>query len=101
MRKLMMPIMTMYIFFIFLYIFLVKIPTNMSDANNETAAVTQPQQQSPSQNGKERSKSTEEKEIPREPALVCKDINVSDKYVFLSFFKYVVVQKFLVLVGRK
>lgn len=34
-------------------------------------------QQQPSQNGKERSKSTEEKEIPREPALVCKDINVS------------------------
>ncbi|XP_046805075.1 uncharacterized protein LOC111684104 [Lucilia cuprina] len=47
----------------------------MSDANNETAAVTQ-QQQSPPQNGKERSKSTEEKEIPREPALVCKDINI-------------------------
>ncbi|EDW67805.1 uncharacterized protein LOC115771879 [Drosophila novamexicana] len=33
------------------------------------------QQQQP-QNGKERSKSTEEKEIPREPALVCKDINI-------------------------
>lgn len=47
----------------------------MSDANNETAAVTQ-QQQSPPHNGKERSKSTEEKEIPREPALVCKDINI-------------------------
>lgn len=60
------------------FIFLDKIPTNMSDANNETAAVTQ-QQQSPPHNGKERSKSTEEKEIPREPALVCKDINVSDK----------------------
>ncbi|TMW51096.1 hypothetical protein DOY81_003827 [Sarcophaga bullata] len=47
----------------------------MSDANSETSAVTQ-QQQSPPQNGKERSKSTEEKEIPREPALVCKDINI-------------------------
>lgn len=34
------------------------------------------QQQQP-QNGKERSKSTEEKEIPREPALVLKDIDVS------------------------
>lgn len=33
------------------------------------------QQQQP-QNGKERSRSTEEKEVPREPALVCKDINV-------------------------
>ena len=49
----------------------------MSDANSETSPVTQ--QQSPPQNGKERSKSTEEKEIPREPALVCKDINVSIK----------------------
>lgn len=36
-------------------------------------------QQQPSQNGKERSKSTEEKEIPREPALVCKDIDVSNE----------------------
>lgn len=46
----------------------------MSDANSETSPVTQTQ---PPQNGKERSKSTEEKEIPREPALTCKDINVS------------------------
>lgn len=61
--------------FVFVFLFLAKISTNMSDANNETAAVTK--QQSPPQNGKERSKSTEEKEIPREPALVCKDINVS------------------------
>lgn len=34
-------------------------------------------QQQQSQNGKERSKSTEEKEVPREPALVLKDIDVS------------------------
>lgn len=48
----------------------------MSAANSgETSPVTQ-QQQQPPQNGKERSKSTEEKEIPREPALVCKDINI-------------------------
>lgn len=40
------------------------------------------QQQQP-QNGKERSKSTEEKEIPREPALVCKDINVSIIYIYI------------------
>jgi len=40
----------------------------MSEANNET--------QRRSENGKERSKSTEEKEIPREPALVCKDVNI-------------------------
>ncbi|KAM8707397.1 hypothetical protein ACLKA7_011477 [Drosophila subpalustris] len=37
---------------------------------------TAQQQQQQPQNGKERSKSTEEKEIPREPALVCKDINI-------------------------
>lgn len=43
----------------------------MSDNNSETAA----QQQRA--NGTERSQSTEEKEIPREPALVHKDINVS------------------------
>lgn len=36
-------------------------------------------QQQQSQNGKERSKSTEEKEVPREPALVLKDIDVSPK----------------------
>ncbi|XP_005187967.1 uncharacterized protein LOC101890208 [Musca domestica] len=45
----------------------------MSDTNSETSPVTQTQ---PPQNGKERSKSTEEKEIPREPALTCKDINI-------------------------
>nr|NP_001303445.1 uncharacterized protein Dmel_CG6972, isoform B [Drosophila melanogaster]ALI30630.1 uncharacterized protein Dmel_CG6972, isoform B [Drosophila melanogaster] len=33
-------------------------------------------QQQQSQNGKERSKSTEEKEVPREPALVLKDIDI-------------------------
>lgn len=44
----------------------------MSDANSETIV-----QQSPPQNGKERSKSIEEKELPSEPAIVCKDINVS------------------------
>uniref|UniRef100_A0A1A9WJB7 Uncharacterized protein n=1 Tax=Glossina brevipalpis TaxID=37001 RepID=A0A1A9WJB7_9MUSC len=43
----------------------------MSDTNNETVVA-----QTPPQNGKERSKSTEEKEIPREPALVCRDINI-------------------------
>ncbi|XP_059219395.1 uncharacterized protein LOC106088670 isoform X2 [Stomoxys calcitrans] len=45
----------------------------MSDANGETTSVTQNNQQ---QNGKERCSSTEEKEIPREPALTCKDINI-------------------------
>lgn len=45
----------------------------MSDNNSETAD----QQQHQRANGTERSQSTEEKEIPREPALVHKDINVS------------------------
>uniref|UniRef100_A0A0K8WII7 Uncharacterized protein n=1 Tax=Bactrocera latifrons TaxID=174628 RepID=A0A0K8WII7_BACLA len=44
----------------------------MSDNNSETAA----QQQHQRANGTERSQSTEEKEIPREPALVHKDINI-------------------------
>ena len=45
----------------------------MSESNNDT-------QQAPStqrENGKQRSSSTEEREIPREPALCCKDIDVS------------------------
>jgi len=46
------------------------------------------QQQQP-QNGKERSKSTEEKEIPREPALVLKDIDVSPiKWKIINPKKY-------------
>lgn len=44
----------------------------MSDNNSEISA-----QQHQRANGTERSQSTEEKEIPREPALVHKDINVS------------------------
>ncbi|XP_067615089.1 uncharacterized protein [Eurosta solidaginis] len=44
----------------------------MSDTNSETSA-TQEQTRA---NGTERSQSTEEKEIPREPALVHKDINI-------------------------
>ncbi|XP_053969608.1 uncharacterized protein LOC129253321 [Anastrepha obliqua] len=44
----------------------------MSDTNSETSA-RQPQQRA---NGTDRSPSTEENEVPREPALVHKDINI-------------------------
>jgi len=40
------------------------------------ATAEQPQPQQQRENGKERSKSTEEEEIPREPALTLKDINI-------------------------
>jgi len=72
----------MIIYFIFFY------PIRFSHSpifRQKMSEPTAQQQQQQPQNGKERSKSTEEKEIPREPALVCKDINVRNPLSLFIF----------------